>query len=132
YHSNTRSMARFGLLALNHGTWKKEQVIDKNYFNASIQSSQSINPSYGYLWWLNGKTKYMVPGSQMVFTHALVPSAPLDMYAALGASDQKIYVVPSKKMVIVRMGDAADPSHPTFAASGFDNDLWEKINAIIQ
>ena len=132
YHSNTRSMARFGLLALNNGLWKKEQVIDKNYFNASIQSSQSINPSYGYLWWLNGKTKYMVPGSQMVFTHALVPSAPLDMFAALGASDQKIYVVPSKKMVIVRMGDAADPSHPTFAASGFDNDLWEKINAIIQ
>lgn len=131
YHSNTRSMARFGLLALNRGKWKDEQIINENYFNESTSTSQNINPSYGYLWWLNGKSSYMVPGSQDVYNGALIPNAPSDMYAALGASDQKIYVIPSKKMVIVRMGDSADPNNPTFASSGFDNELWAKINAVI-
>lgn len=131
YHSTTRSMARFGILALNKGKWKEEQVINETFFNESTSTSQNINPSYGYLWWLNGKTNYMVPSEQTVFQGSLVPNAPVDMYAAMGAKDQRIYVVPSKKMVIVRMGEASDPSNPNFAVSGFDNELWSKINAVI-
>jgi CubicO group peptidase (beta-lactamase class C family) len=132
YHSTTRSMARFGLLALNKGKWKNEQIINESYFNESISTSQNINPSYGYLWWLNGKPKYMVPGSQIVYPGPLVPNAPLNMYAAMGAGDQRIYVIPDKNIVIVRMGDPSDPDNPSFALSGFDNELWEKINAVIQ
>jgi CubicO group peptidase (beta-lactamase class C family) len=131
YHSNTRSAARFGLMALNKGKWKSETIINETYFNESINTSQSINPSYGYLWWLNGKASSMIPGSQNVFTGTLVPSAPADMYAAMGAADQRIYVIPSKNMVVVRMGDASDPANPSFAVSGFDNALWQKINAVI-
>ncbi|HTN45818.1 MAG TPA: serine hydrolase [Flavipsychrobacter sp.] len=131
YHSTTRSMARFGLLALNRGKWKEEQIINEAYFTESINTSQSINPSYGYLWWLNGKTKFMIPGEQTVYSGFLVPDAPADMYAAMGANDQRIYVIPGKKMVIVRMGNASDPNNPNFAVSGFDNDLWAKINAVI-
>nr|WP_315256767.1 hypothetical protein [uncultured Flavobacterium sp.] len=36
---------------------------------------------------------------------------------ALGKNDQKIYVVPSKKMVVIRMVDVANPDNPTFALS---------------
>jgi CubicO group peptidase (beta-lactamase class C family) len=131
YHSNTRSMARFGLLALNNGKWKSEQIINEAFFNQSITTSQSINPSYGYLWWLNGKTNFMIPGEQTIYQGSLVPNAPADMYAAMGANDQRIYVIPSKKMVIIRMGEASDPANPNFAVSGFDNELWAKINAVI-
>ncbi len=132
YNSNTRSMARFGLLALNNGKWKDEQIINESFFTESISTSQSINPSYGYLWWLNGKSSFMVPGGQTVFTGMLVSAAPADMYAAMGAEDQRIYVIPSKKMVVIRMGDASDPANPSFAVSGFDNDLWQMINAVIE
>ncbi len=132
YHSTTRSMARFGLLALNRGNWDGEQIIDESFFNESVIPSQTINPSYGYLWWLNGKNGYMTPGSQTWYQGPLVPDAPSDMYAAMGAEDQRIYVIPSKKMVVIRMGDASDPANPDFAISGFDNDLWEKINAVIE
>ena len=131
YHSNTKSMARFGLLALNKGKWNNEQIINESYFNESVSTSQSINPSYGYLWWLNGKTSFMIPNEQTVYQDFLVPNAPADMYAAMGAKDQRIYVIPSKKMVVIRMGDASDPVNPNFAVSGFDNDLWGKINAVI-
>jgi CubicO group peptidase (beta-lactamase class C family) len=131
YHSNARSMARFGLLALNQGNWNGEALINANYFTESTTTSQQLNNSYGYLWWLNGKSSAMLPGSQVVFPGPLVPTAPADMYAALGKDDQKIYVVPSKKMVVIRMGDAADQSF-SLALSGFDNTLWTKINAVIQ
>lgn len=132
YHSTTRSMARFGLLALNKGKWENEQIVNANFFNESISTSQNINPSYGYLWWLNGKSSYMVPGGQKVYQGALVPNAPSDMYAAMGARDQRLYIVPGKKMVVVRMGDPSNPNQPTFAVSGFDNDLWGKIDALIK
>lgn len=131
YHSTTRSMARFGILALNKGKWNNEQIINETFFNECISTSQNINPSYGYLWWLNGKTSFMVPGEQTVYQGHLVPNAPVDMYAAMGASDQRIYVIPSKKMVVIRMGNASDRANPNFAVSGFDNALWEKINAVI-
>ncbi|MBX2923517.1 MAG: serine hydrolase [Chitinophagaceae bacterium] len=131
YHSTTRSMARFGLLALNRGKWKDEQIINESFFTESISTSQNINPSYGYLWWLNGKSKFMIPNGQTVYDGFLVPNAPADMYAAMGASDQRIYVIPGKKMVIVRMGEASNPDSPTFAVSGFDNELWSKINAVV-
>lgn len=131
YSSNTRSMARFGLLALNKGKWDNEQVINENYFKESTNTSNTLNPSYGYLWWLNGKGKYMVPQSQVVYNTNLVPNAPSDMFAAMGAQDNRIYIIPSKKMVIVRMGDFSDPNNPVFAVSGYDNNLWAKINAVI-
>ena len=131
YQSNTKSMARFGLLALNKGRWNNEQIINESFFNESISSSQNINPSYGYLWWLNGKTSFMIPSEQTVYQGFLIPNAPADMYAAMGAKDQRIYVIPSKKMVIIRMGEASDLANSNFALSGFDNELWAKINAVI-
>jgi CubicO group peptidase (beta-lactamase class C family) len=131
YNSNTRSMARFGLLALNKGKWNNEQILNESFFSESTNTSQNINPSYGYLWWLNGKGSYMIPGSQSIFQGNLITNAPGDMYAAMGASDQRIYVIPSKNMVIVRMGNASDPANPSFAVSGFDNALWQKINPVI-
>ncbi len=129
YWSTSRSMARFGLLALAKGNWNGTQIINSAYLNSATTTSQPINLAYGYLWWLNGKTSYHMPQSQLQIPGTLIPSAPADMYCALGKNDQKIYVVPSKKLVIIRMGDAADGTN--FALSDFDETLWEKISAVI-
>jgi CubicO group peptidase (beta-lactamase class C family) len=130
YWSTTRSMARFGLLALNKGKWNTTQILNEAYFNAATSTSQNINLSYGYLWWLNGKASYHVPQSQLQFNGSIIPSGPTDMFMALGKNDQKIYVIPSMKMVIIRMGDAADTSN--LALSDFDETLWTKIKALYQ
>jgi hypothetical protein len=74
----------------------------------------------------------MVPGGQTVYQGTLVPNAPFDMYAAMGAEDQRIYIIPGKNLVVIRMGDASDPENPSYSLSGFDNALWEKINAVIK
>lgn len=132
YWSTARNMARFGLLSLNKGKWNGNQIVDESYYNEATNTSQSLNQAYGYLWWLNGKSTYRLPGLQLLFSGVLIPNAPSDMYAALGKNDQKIYVIPSKKMVIIRMGEVANPENPTFALSGFDNELWDKINDLYQ
>lgn len=129
YWSTTRSMARFGLLIQNKGKWNDTQIVSEDYIRKATSTSQNINKSYGYLWWLNGKTSYHLPQSQFEFSGSLIPNAPNDLFCALGKNDQKIYIVPSKKLVIVRMGASADASN--FALSNFDNNLWEKINALI-
>lgn len=130
YWSTTRSMARFGLLISNKGKWENTVIINENYNNEATNTSQSINLGYGYLWWLNGKSSYHLPQSQAVFQGSIIPNAPNDMFMALGKNDQKIYIIPSKKMVIVRMGDAAD--NVNLALSDFDDVLWQKINALYQ
>lgn len=78
---------------------------------------------------MNGKANYHLPQSQLQFSGSIIPEAPNDMFMALGKNDQKIYVVPSKKLVIIRMGEAAD--NINLALSDFDEVLWDKINALI-
>ncbi|WP_283637194.1 serine hydrolase domain-containing protein [Aquaticitalea lipolytica] len=130
YWSNTRSMARFGLMTYAKGKWENTQIVPEAFLNEATNTSQSINLAYGYLWWLNGKSTFHLPQTQFEFSGSLIPNAPNDMYAALGKNDQKIYVVPSKKLVVIRMGDVANPENPTFGLSGFDDELWQKINAL--
>lgn len=128
-YSTPRSMARFGLLMLNKGKWDQTPILnDSVYFNAQVNSSQGLNQSYGYLTWLNGKSTHMLPTLQTVFSGALVPTAPADMYAALGKNDQKVYVVPSLKIVVIRMGESA--GNIQLAVSSFDSELWGKLKPI--
>ena len=129
-YTNARSMARFGLLMLNKGTWSNTPILsDTNYFHSQVNTSQNLNLSYGYLTWLNGKTSCMLPTSQLVIPRSIIASGPTDMYAALGKNDQKIYVVPSQNLVVIRMGNSAGGVH--LATSDFDNDLWAKLKTII-
>lgn len=129
YYSKARDMARFGLLNLNKGIWNTDTIMkDSLYFKDMVNSSQNLNYSYGYLWWLNGKTSFMTPGFPIAFPGTLIPNAPTDMYAALGKNDQKIYVVPSQKLVIIRQGNTAGGFN--LAVSGFDNMLWDYINKL--
>ncbi len=126
FFSTARSMARFGLLMLNRGNWDGNQIItDLEYYNQMVSTSQSLNKSYGYLWWLNGKESFMLPQSQLVFNGYLFPDAPENMFAALGKNGQFINVVPNENLVLVRMGDMPDG---TLVSATFNNEIWQKIN----
>lgn len=130
YYSTARSMARFGLLNLNKGVWGSTEILnDIDYFSEMTTTSQSLNQSYGYLWWLNGKSSFRVPAFDALFKNELIPEAPDDLIAGLGKNDQKLYIVPSQNLVIVRMGN--NTGEVLLGPSSFDNDLWEKINALM-
>jgi CubicO group peptidase (beta-lactamase class C family) len=128
FASTARSMARFGLLVLNRGAWNTTPVLsDTAYFRAMTSTSQSLNPSYGYLWWLNGKSSFMIPQTQIVFPGSVTPSAPPDMIAALGKNGQFVNVVPSMSLVFIRMGDAPDNSMVPFQ---LNEEIWKRLNRV--
>lgn len=128
FFSRPRDMARYGLLALNKGIWQSDTILkDTSYYRAMTNTSQNFNLSYGYLWWLNGKTSLMLPGSQLVIPSKLIPNGPNDMICALGKNDQRIYVIPSKSMVVIRMGESA---YNADALSPYDTLIWNYINKL--
>lgn len=130
YYSNARSMARFGILIQNRAVWNNDTLLkNTQYFNAMVNTSQHLNKSYGYLWWLAGKESFMLPQTQFVFNGSWAPNAPEDMIAALGKDGQILNIVPSLGLVIVRMGQAPDSSGQITAH--FNNEIWKKLNQII-
>ena len=129
YFSTARSMARFGLLILNEGKWNEEVIFENDsYLEEMTNTSQNINLSYGYLWWLNGKGSFKTPILQNTFSGSLTPNAPDDMYSALGKNGQFLCIVPSQDLILVRMGNNPDQS---LVPINFLNQLWEKVNAVI-
>ncbi len=126
FFSTARSMARFGLLILNKGTWNGTPIMqDSAYFYQMTHTSQALNKAYGYLWWLNGTNNYMIPQTQFVFNGSMSPHAPADMIAALGKNGQFINVVPSQNMVWIRMGDAPDELPVPFL---LNDHIWQYLN----
>jgi CubicO group peptidase (beta-lactamase class C family) len=123
-HTNVRDLARFGLLILNDGKWAGNTIFkDKAYLKEALSSSQDMNAAYGYLWWLNGKSHYMLPRAKYTRKGYLIPPAPTDLVAAFGVKAQKLYIVPSLSLVVARRGSAPTGTNK----SSFGNSLWERL-----
>ena len=94
--ATSRDWAKFGLLYLNDGNWNGEQIFDSAWTKYVSTPTPTSEGRYGGHFWLNSSGKY--------------PDAPLDMYYASGFQGQKIFIIPSKDLVIVRMGLTDDGS----------------------
>lgn len=116
-------VAKFGLMVLNGGLAQDgRRVVSEAQLNALFTRS-AANPAYGRLWWLNGG-EYTMRAVGGRSDGPLIPAAPADLVGALGAFDRRLYVVPSRNLVVVRTGAATND--PTF-----DQELWVRLNAII-
>ncbi len=130
YWSTARSMARFGILMQAGGRWDGIKILsDTAYLLASFNTSQSLNLSYGYLWWLNGKASFMVPQLQLIFSGYASPNAPADMFSALGKDGQLLNIVPSKGLVVVRMGSSASGG---LVSLTLQDSIWERLKEVIR
>lgn len=114
-----RDLARLGLLVLMDGKWGGKDVIgNREWFRQSLSPSQDLNPAYGFLWWLNGSAKHVLSlrSSAPSREGPLVPEAPPDLVVAMGHEKRRLYILPSRKLVIVRFG--SDPG------GAFDRKFW--------
>lgn len=128
YISTPRSMARFGLAVQNGFRWNSTPLLNDTAFaQQSLETSQNLNPSYGYLWWLNGKSSYKVPGSQINFPGPLIPDAPMDLVSAIGKNGQFLSISKSTGLVLVRMGDASSSLEVPFLLLG---EIWKRFNKV--
>lgn len=93
--ANTRDWAKFGILHLNKGNWNGEQLFHPEWIDYITKPTAHSNGTYGAHWWLNAEGKY--------------PDVPKDLYSANGFQGQRVYIIPSKDLVIVRTGLAEAP-----------------------
>lgn len=104
-----REWAKFGQLLLDRGKHGDEQLVPTEHLDQCFQGSEA-NPHYGLNFWLYGKR-----------LHARCAAIPEDTVAAAGMYDQRLYLVPSRRMVVVRLGR-------TGARSGFeDREFLERL-----
>ncbi len=82
--------ARFGLLYLNNGNANGEQIFPENWVAYTSQAAPGSNGIYGAQFWLQNDEEY--------------PDVPGDMFFADGFQGQRIFIVPSEQLVIVRLG----------------------------
>lgn len=96
---------RVGLLHLNKGRVGDEQIVSEDWMR-QVTTPSPTNPNYGFLTWLG--TTYEPIRSYGKGVGSGVPhSAPFvapDVIYFDGAGGQRVYVIPSKGMVIVRTG----------------------------
>ncbi|MCK5749453.1 MAG: serine hydrolase, partial [Oricola sp.] len=103
-----REWARFGQFVLQDGAWKGMQLVDPATLAENFKSS-AVNSAYGLTWWLNEEpagdvldaSRPMRAASDL-FTHPRRGELPDDLFMAAGAGGQRLYVIPSMDMVIVR------------------------------
>ena len=88
--ATTRDWAKFGLLYLHKGNWNGEQLFDESWAKYVATPTNGSNGDYGGHFWLNASGFY--------------PDAPRDLYSANGYQGQRVFILPSQDLVIVRMG----------------------------
>lgn len=116
-------LARFGMLHLGEGEVDGTRLLDPGYVRSAVgRSSTEHNAAYGYLWWLNrpgrlrGATDVVDAQGQPVTpaTGQLAPSAPSDLYAALGFGGQTLLVDPTTRTLVIRLGSPAQPGEEAY------------------
>ena len=110
-NATARDWARFGLLYYNDGVWKGDTILPKGWVNYTCTPAADSKGEYGAQFWLNQSKS--------------IPDAPADMFFCDGHRGQRIFIIPSRNLVIVRLG---------YSEEGFDHNQFLKgiLNAIKQ
>jgi CubicO group peptidase (beta-lactamase class C family) len=126
FATTSRDLARFGLLVLAKGSWNGRDLLgNSTYFDRMLRPTQDLNPSYGLLWWLNGQALVQHASDARARSGSLIPSAPRDLVAALGAQDRNCFVVPSLGLVVTRLG--APTSTGSTLNPKWDDEFWKLL-----
>jgi CubicO group peptidase (beta-lactamase class C family) len=124
FELTAREWGRLGELVLGNGNYHGRQIVPAALLREALTGSQA-NPSYGLTFWLNsqapsGREADMermldLPWQNAQWTNVCIcKDAPADMVVALGSHYQRLYVIPSLKVVVARQGSEAKFSDAHF------------------
>jgi CubicO group peptidase (beta-lactamase class C family) len=97
--ATVREYARFGYLYLRNGSWNGEALVPDGWVRQSVTAASPAVRWYGFQWWL-------APN----FSGDARNPVPADTFAAQGLYLQKVFVIPSRDLVVVRAGTDQGPS----------------------
>jgi len=112
-----RDWAKLGQLCLQNGQWAGRQILPNDWIKyvTTPTKTSSLN-NYGAHFWLNND-----PDDKTIDRHW--PSLPTDVYYMSGFQGQTVAIIPSKELIIVRLG---------FTASGVDRGTEKLIHDVIE
>jgi len=103
-NATARDYARFGLFYYNDGVWNGERILPEGWVKQTVVAPAANKAkNYGYQFWLNGFQNDTT-------TQRQYPDVPADMFYCDGYANQFIYIIPSEKLVVVRLGLTLDKS----------------------
>ena len=91
--ATARDWARLGQFMLQDGVWDGQRVLPAGWIDFMREPAAGSNGVYGGHLWLRGPD---------------MPSLPADAFMMRGFQDQRVFVIPSRKMVIARLGHGED------------------------
>ncbi|MEL7454621.1 MAG: serine hydrolase, partial [Pseudomonadota bacterium] len=98
-YASAQDFARFGYLYLQDGIWNGERLLPEGWVSFARSETPAANANvYGAGWWITPPEGVERSHSQAAIT------GPYDAFHAGGNEGQTIWVVPSKDLVIVRLG----------------------------
>jgi len=95
-YATARDWARFGILYYNDGVWNGERILPEGWVQYTRTPSSTFK-GYGAQWWLNAE------GKDRWLHHC-----PTDIFSTWGHEGQFVTIVPSRKTIIVRLGQTFD------------------------
>ncbi len=113
-----RDWARLGLLLYNNGNWQGEQIIPESWIDF-MRTPSPTAPYYGALTWLNSES-------------TIQNGIPKDHFAFRGTLGQYIVIVPSEKLIVVRLGSFARKVKEPMASLDFFKSVKNIIDALPQ
>jgi CubicO group peptidase (beta-lactamase class C family) len=99
--ASARDWARFGLLYLNDGIVGGQRLLHEDWVDLS--AAATLDTDYGAGFWTNRSEHERAKGGVMM-------GIPRDAFFAFGDQGQRIVILQSQQMVIVRLGDSVDPT----------------------
>ncbi len=99
--ASARDWARFGLLYLNDGEVGGKRILHEDWVDYS--AAATLDTDYAAGFWTNRSEHPHAKGRVRL-------GIPRDAFYASGNLGQRCVIIPSQHMVVVRMGDAVDPT----------------------
>jgi CubicO group peptidase (beta-lactamase class C family) len=104
FWATARDWARFGWLFLQDGIWDGQRILPQGWVDYTVRPTPPApRGQYGALFLLN-------TGPATDPARRLWPKAPRDTFAAQGFREQKLFIIPSQQLILVRFGATSDPS----------------------
>jgi hypothetical protein len=116
--ASARDWARFGLLYLNDGVVGGKRILHEDWVD--FCAAATLGTDYGAGFWTNRSEHENAKGRFRM-------GIPHDAFFAFGDMGQRIVILPTQNMVIVRLGDSADP---TGDINGLERLVKEVIAAV--
>ncbi|GLR92319.1 serine hydrolase domain-containing protein [Bradyrhizobium iriomotense] len=117
--ASARDWARFGLLYLNDGMVGGKRILHEDWVD--FCAAATLDTDYGAGFWTNRSEHEHAKGRARA-------GIPRDAFFASGDLGQRIFIIPSQRMVVVRLGDSVDPTGDIRGAARLIKEVIAAVN----